>query len=236
MHAVRAALAASGADGPSSESVGSLLQMLSGTCTMDLHICSIGGVGSTFLSNFANRHGLTTNLLTDQDGLRHCPSPPRSAAGSAIRRGVYLFGNPLDSVASHFQRGRALHQATKTSGSCNLPEQPFRSLSEYLDRGEDLFGYTAHFHNWFREPVSYDVMCVRYERMFDHHNAEALLGFAFQERLHIVNLEQLVLEFCASARPRRNQLYDLQASTMYSELQAEIDGLPDCFLRRACLP
>jgi hypothetical protein len=48
-----------------------------------------------------------------------------------IKRGVYLFGNPMDAVASHFRRGHAHHQASKTSGR-DPPEQHFQSLDHYI--------------------------------------------------------------------------------------------------------
>lgn len=66
--------------------VGSLLECLNDSVT-DVHVCCVGGVGSSFLMAFLNRRGLTTNLQTDADGLRHCPrySAPRRGSNNPYR-------------------------------------------------------------------------------------------------------------------------------------------------------
>eukprot|EP00879_Flechtneria_rotunda_P031225 GHRR01034091.1.p2 GENE.GHRR01034091.1~~GHRR01034091.1.p2 ORF type:complete len:113 (+),score=23.38 GHRR01034091.1:508-846(+) len=49
-----------------------LLQCLDDpTFNLQVCICSVGGVGSTELSNFLTRSGIRCNLLTDQDAIRH---------------------------------------------------------------------------------------------------------------------------------------------------------------------
>lgn len=72
-----------------------------------------GGVGSTELSNFLTQAGLRCNLVTDQDALRHVHTPP-AHLGSTTQV-VYLFGDPLAAVASHYRRNHALHQVRGSS-------------------------------------------------------------------------------------------------------------------------
>jgi len=110
--------------------VKSLVKLLEGVPDIEVHICSVGGLGSTFLSNFLNKYGINTNLLKDQDNLRHCPRPPEFH--KAISRGIYIFGNMLDSVFSHFRRGHAWDQACKTSGRIQ-PENMFSSFEAYIE-------------------------------------------------------------------------------------------------------
>jgi hypothetical protein len=59
--------------------------------------------------------------------------PPR--LGAPGTRCVYLFGDPLASVASHYRRGHAHHQALKTSGDPRLSQEGFpNSFDEYVSR------------------------------------------------------------------------------------------------------
>jgi len=233
MHSLRAALlAGAGPEGEISQAVGSLLECLNDSVT-DVHVCCVGGVGSSFLMAFLNRRGLTTNLQTDADGLRHCPRPPPTTTAGAIRRGVYLFGNPLDAVASHFARGHAAHQASKTSGR-EPPPGALCSLEAYVAGGCDHFGLEAHLHNWMTLPLPYDVMFVRYERMFEPEAARALLHFVYQDSMDAAAVDAALLpDFLAQRRARSTQLTDAQRQAMYSELQAKVDTMPAWFVRKA---
>lgn len=76
-------------------------------------VAAAGGVGSTELSNFLTQAGLRCNLVTDQDALRHVHTPP-AHLGSTTQV-VYLFGDPLAAVASHYRRNHALHQVRGSS-------------------------------------------------------------------------------------------------------------------------
>lgn len=109
MQALRAALTAA-APGSLPDGALALLEALSGMDSMDVYICSAGAgagtregarprsparahpghharvreragsCGSSHLSAFLNRHGFTTNLQTDTDGLRHCNRRAHRAA------------------------------------------------------------------------------------------------------------------------------------------------------------
>ena len=46
-------------------------------------------------------------------------SPPKTYGGSGPKAVVYLYGDPLASISSHYRRGHAFHQAIKTNG-CGL--------------------------------------------------------------------------------------------------------------------
>ncbi|KXZ54407.1 hypothetical protein GPECTOR_5g62 [Gonium pectorale] len=205
---------------------------------MDVQISSFGGVGSTQLSNHLNAYGITTNLLTDADALRHAPRPPAypgcsnsgggNGEGGADGRGgadggrpaaprhvVYLYGDPLAAVASHFRRGHACHQAQKTCGNpARLSPATFpASLAEYVGRGEDLFGLEAHFSAWMAEPVDYPVIMLRrgvrgagYERMFEPEVAAALFRTLCAHKLPPDRIRDMAAAFSASKRKRRSEV------------------------------
>ncbi|GLC45673.1 hypothetical protein PLESTB_001318000 [Pleodorina starrii] len=242
---------------------------------MDVQVSSFGGVGSTQLSNHLNAYGITTNLLTDSDNLRHCPRPPEyppeyppvaataaaaaAAAGEATaaaagaagaassppsdsrprttsrpRHVVYLYGDPLAAVASHYRRGQACHQAQKTSGNPTAlsPATFPASLEDYVARGEDLFGLQEHFHSWRTQPRDYPIVMLRYERMFEPAVASELFRLLCSHKLTAERLEEMAAAFVASRRPRRSQVPGEMYDRMYGDLLAAMDRLPPLYVRQ----
>eukprot|EP00882_Tetradesmus_deserticola_P011750 GHRQ01012433.1.p1 GENE.GHRQ01012433.1~~GHRQ01012433.1.p1 ORF type:complete len:254 (+),score=62.62 GHRQ01012433.1:621-1382(+) len=222
----------------SSPQVQELLDCLSDP-SFDLQacICSVGGVGSTHLSNFLTRAGISCNLLTDQDAMRHVNRPPAHLSpGTCL---VYLFGDPLACVASHYRRNQAYHQALKTSGNPELNESTFpKNLQEYLCRGEDLFGLQQHLDNWLETRTQCDILFVRYERMFDLPVAAALFRnicnppAASSPLKSEEELQAMAAEFCSQQRQRGSQVSAEQRQAMYMQLAAKMDAVPAIFIRR----
>ncbi|KAG1653001.1 hypothetical protein FOA52_007856 [Chlamydomonas sp. UWO 241] len=222
MEALRSVLAA--VEAPP-EGVLALLRALGPQSESGLvHICSYGGVGSTELSNFLKRHGIATNLLRDEDNLRHVGRPPRHGP-CGPRVVVYLYGDPLSSIASHYRRGHALHQAIKTSGNHQLRAATFPPTFEaYVCRGADLFGYASHFRAWLREPTSgYDVVMVRYERMWEPGVACQLVHLLAGHARPPAEVGAMAEELCARRQTRLSQVPPDVHSVMYTHLVAEVD-------------
>lgn len=200
---------------------------------MDVHICSVGGVGSTEFSNFLNVHNISTNLLNDSDGLRHCNRPPTYAnPWSAPRTVVYIFGDPLNSVASHYHRNQAYHQALKTTG-VRLREDMFpTTFEDYVSRGEDLMGIEAHFENWMKSPTSYDVVFVRYESLFDAETSTLLIHQCCCHKKSRSQLEEMCMEWVSRRRARTSQVPDSCRHHLYRQLTQTFSSLPPVFIRR----
>lgn len=216
-----------------SPQVQELLQCLGDEFDLDVYICSVGGVGSTELSNFLTRHGVRCNLLTDQDAVRHVNRPP-PRLGCGRTRVVYLYGDPLASVASHYRRGMARHQALKTSGDPRLVDPGFpATFEEYVERGEDLFGIERHLDDWLTQPTGYDILFVRYDDMFEPEVARALFSYTCG---HLPTgregrLQQMADAWCASKRERRSAVTEEQRRRMYAALHERMRLLPAAFLR-----
>ncbi|WIA29135.1 hypothetical protein OEZ86_011646 [Tetradesmus obliquus] len=199
-------------------------------------ICSVGGVGSTQLSNFLTRAGISCNLLTDQDGVRHVNRPPSQLGpGTCL---LYLFGDPLAAVASHYRRNQAYHQALKTSGNPALDESTFpQTFQEYVSRGKDLFGLQQHLHHWLHTPTQCDILFVRYERMFDLPVAAALFSHICKSpgasALHKSEqqIQAMAAEFSSLRQQRASRVSAEQRQAMYVQLAAEVDALPAIFVR-----
>jgi hypothetical protein len=238
MDVVRSVLAARPDASAPSPAVAHLLECLDDThFGLDVCVCSVGGVGSTELCNALSRCGLRCNLLTDQDGLRHAPRPPRSLGTHTTV--IYLLGDPLSSVASHYRRGHAQHQALKTSGRAELAHDAAfpKDLQQYLDRAEDLFGLEAHITAWLTTPTPYDVLCCRYEDMFKPEVARVLFHHVCNRHAASVapalalDADALAERFASGQRPRASRVDDAQRGRMYVQLTARVQGLPPVFLR-----
>mmetsp|Transcript_5006 Transcript_5006/g.9419 ORF Transcript_5006/g.9419 Transcript_5006/m.9419 type:complete len:235 (-) Transcript_5006:162-866(-) len=227
MEALRASLSAS-ATGSSSEHVANLLSCLN-ELRLDVQIASVGGVGTDLLLKFLNDHHFSTNLVTDFDNLKHPFRPAKFACGGGPRAVVYLFGNPLESVASHYRRGWAERQASKTGGPTAFEDFP-PTFEEYVEQGKDLFGYEGALTNWLKDPVEYDILFVQYEFLFDH--VEEFLQFVCMKTARQADVQELMNHF-PDRRDRESQVTDRQKELMYRPLQHRVDKLPHCFVRRA---
>lgn len=225
MEALRAALSTSATtSGP----VQDLLQHLT-EVKLDVQIASVGGVGTDLLMRFLNEHGISTNLVTDFDSLKHPFKPLEFTSGSEPHACIYLFGNPLDSIASHYRRGWAERQASKTSGGTVFSDFP-QTFEQYIARGEDLFGYEPTLKHWLTDIVAYDILLVRYEHLFDH--VPELLDFICKKTSPLGDLQAMVADFPAK-RERKSRVSDAQKASLYVDLQQRIESLPHCFVRKA---
>eukprot|EP00879_Flechtneria_rotunda_P008997 GHRR01009420.1.p1 GENE.GHRR01009420.1~~GHRR01009420.1.p1 ORF type:complete len:192 (+),score=75.42 GHRR01009420.1:701-1276(+) len=169
-----------------------------------------------------------------------CRPPSQLGPGTGV---VYLFGDPLACVASHFRRHHAYHQALKTSGNPQLDEATFaKDFQEYVTRGEDLFGLQQHLHNWLQVPTAYDVLFVRYSNMFDQDVALAMFQYlcgssasnnGTQQALKSnQEIQDMAVAFAAQKKQRASQVTAEQRQAMYIELAAEMEALPAVFIRQ----
>lgn len=150
-----------------------------------IQFASYGGVGTTFLYRFLERHGLSTPprksrttsgaKVGDWGKWKHMRVPPGTTGNPWYLvpddyRAVYLFGNPMDAVVSLFRRGYQLENAKRIGGDWENWD-PSWELLDYLRNGEDLYHLEDHFHQWVkcpREGRGYPILVVRYESIFDH--------------------------------------------------------------------
>jgi hypothetical protein len=241
MHSLRSVLA-SIQKSEQSEGVRELLSLLplDEFGSYDAQIVSWGGVGSTELSNYLNRHGISTNLLQDGDGIRHANAPPSSYGDSEEASGpriiIYLYGDPLTSIASHYRRGHAYHQALKTNGGVRLLERDFpKTFQAYVQRGEDLFGLQEHFNHWKTTEIKppKNVCLVKYERVFEEEVCRPLFELICKGKKDPGLIALMVEEFCRGKRARESVVPVELRHMMYASLTEEMKSLPPLLVRDA---
>lgn len=151
---------------------------------MKKFVISYGGVGTHMLKP----------MITDEDWLgesirkdspswmqypHHLRVPPSSFKDLGYSKEVkviYVFGDPINSILSHFRRNNdvknnwAKHHCINVQGN----HQEFNSdwvLDDYLKNGKDLFKLEEHFDNWINaKNLDYDLMLLRYETSYKYEN------------------------------------------------------------------
>ncbi|EFJ45571.1 hypothetical protein VOLCADRAFT_94030, partial [Volvox carteri f. nagariensis] len=192
------------------------------------------GVGSTQLSNHLNAYGMTTNLLTDTDTLRHSPWPPEfppvESPTTADRCQLPPGANP------HGQAQKTCGSGGSGGGSVILSAVSAAtfppSLEEYVARG-DGGGRNVGKELPVLRPLC-RVLVQRYERMFDADVAMPLFQLLCSHKLSPERIEQMAAAFTASRKPRCSQVMPELYDKMYGDLLAEMDRLPPLYVR-VCL-
>ncbi len=153
---------------------------------LDAVVVSFGGSGSTFVLQFLRRYLRVNHWNSMKDGIKHADAPDHPIlAAHPIMRGVYLYDDPVRAATSLFRRGYHVRMIPKL-GCRHATVAEYRrtvdrlardvSFEDFLSRGEDLFGFERHWHNWTHaRPATFPVMCVKFEHLFDH--LPEILGF-----------------------------------------------------------
>jgi hypothetical protein len=186
-------------------------------------VVSAGGVATTqLLAYFQGRYA--ANSLCDADSLKHLPIP--AVSFNPFFRCVYLFGDPVPAVISLFRRGYHALQARKLRRGCggSSMESCLR-IEEYATGGRDLFGFEAHFDNYFQRHLVHPTLFIRYESLWDH--LPTLRAF--------LHLEKSAFDDFAPRRSRHEAdvppaVVD-QLRAIYRPFQKRLDDMPDTFVR-----
>lgn len=206
-----------------------------------LQITSTGGMGTTFLYEFAQRAKL--DIYKPYDGgecwfdygmWKHLREPVGQGATShlKVRRGfrvVYLVGNPFESVMSLFRRGFNYWTPDRLGVPPDVIERFNRrwTLEEYLAQGEDFFLLEQHVRNWTTpDPArGYPILVMKYEALGAHR--DVLMDF--------MQVPSTKRGQFPEVTPRISSISSLPAATvenmqaMYGSLLDHINGLPDWY-------
>ena len=145
-------------------------------------VYSFGGVASKLLLAGVSLGKSTAEI---EHCHRHDRVPPKIINDED--KVVYLFGNPLNSVISFFNRRYYLHSGhgsgyqsiresrkdwaykhcNKIQGDCSDFSIDW-NLEDYLSNGKDLFNLEEHFDNWVNAKVDYPILLIKYETIWEH--------------------------------------------------------------------
>lgn len=160
----------------------------------------MGGCASTSFISWASKR-VTCNCALNSEGiskagpgsnprgLKHRIKPPTQSDKYLLRRNsfnreeinegpieraVFLYDNPYSMTLSLFRRQIAMGHAMAVTG--NKPNHQ-NTLSTFLERNEDSFGFYDQFKNWTKkdETREYPILLVDFNIMWD--NLDFILGF-----------------------------------------------------------
>jgi hypothetical protein len=148
-----------------------------------INLFTVGGVGSKMLLNWAYGH---SDLRQLNQSHSHWRFPPIALRDNSFC--VYVFGDPVATVASFFSRREQLHDRHGFAGATVGVRQgqedfvlramannevsseeltEFDGLDRYVELGEDRFRLEEHLNNFLYSDRPYPVLFVRYETLWD---------------------------------------------------------------------
>lgn len=157
---------------------------MSGQIEKMYFIVSFGGVGTHMLMPMIKEsdwlgHVIKNRRIRHMRSPHHIRKPPATFKEYGYHgkvRLIYVFGDPVNSVLSHFRR-RITNKKSWCKHHCMNIQGNYKKLSprwnleDYLNNGVDLFGLEEHFDNWTGiqlGSIDYDFMILKYETAHRH--------------------------------------------------------------------
>ena len=151
---------------------------------MKYFVVSYGGVGTHMLMPMIKEQDWLGSIIKRNEPSymkypHHLRVPPKSFKEHGYNgkvKIIYVFGDPINSVLSHFRRRSSVkkdwahHHCINVQGEYEKFDTQW-NLESYLNNGEDLFKLEEHFDNWVNikpTEIDYDLMIVKYESANKH--------------------------------------------------------------------
>lgn len=194
---------------------------------MKYFVVSYGGVGTHMLMPMIDDEdwlGHTIKSDNKKDPMRyphHMRYPPASFKEHGYDgqvKVIYVFGNPINSVLSHFRRRIANKRSWCRHACLNLggDYKKFKAswdLQDYLNNGEDLFKLEEHFDNWTTlsaNAIDYEYMILKYETA-DRHETEIQ---AFLDSDLPLNFKKRNSDWRSEAEETKQKLVEMYGSLL----------------------
>lgn len=122
---------------------------------LNVHVVGAGGNGQTYFMEFLEKHKLKINSASDKDKLKHMSHPNKIPKNIKIKRCIFLYNSPYDSIYSHYRRGWYNPQINKLGNPYNINIQNINNIDKYnelcIKYNKDIFGIEYQFDNWFKK-------------------------------------------------------------------------------------
>ena len=119
---------------------------------LDVLIVGAGGNGQSYFMQFLENNKLKINSTRDRDNLKHLSHPNKIPKNIRIKKCIFLYNHPYDSIHSHYRRGWYHHQIKKLGNPYKLPFEKINNIEKYnkfiLKYNKDIFGIEYQFDNW----------------------------------------------------------------------------------------
>jgi hypothetical protein len=122
---------------------------------LNVLVVGAGGNGQTYFMQFLKKHQLIVNHITDQDKLKHMSHPNKIPKNIKIKRCIFLYNNPYDSIHSHYRRKWYKVQINKLGNPYKINCANINNINTYneycIKHNKDIFGIEYQFDNWFEK-------------------------------------------------------------------------------------
>lgn len=185
----------------------------------DVLVSSMGKVGTTMLLRFFN--------IKISEHAKYTPAPPIE---KSINKAVYMFSDPFNLLISIYRHSCPVRKEKWPQKHCKNMGGEYRKikpewdLNDYLNNGEDLFGFEKQFYNWTgAKDAPYPILLLRYETLAD--NLSPLFDFLDIPKRHRSRLPRSQQKIF-----NRNELSDEERQgleAVYGKLKRDVDFLSD---------
>jgi hypothetical protein len=118
-------------------------------------IVGAGGNGQTYFMEFLEKNKLKINSPGDKDKLKHMSHPNKIPKNIKIKRCIFLYNSPYDSIYSHYRRGWYKIQINKLGNPYKINFENINNINTYnelcIKYNKDIFGIEYQFDNWFKK-------------------------------------------------------------------------------------
>jgi hypothetical protein len=204
----------------------------------DAIVVSYGGAGTTMLLEFLAPHMRVNSHNSFVDGIKHINSPDHPVLRhKKIKRAIYLVTDPREATLSLFRRNYALRMMAKLHAQHGNADDYRRfidnyrpdveSLDDFLQLGEDLFGFKKHWRQWHENAAPFPVLFIRYDALHD----------SLEEILQFLGLPGNLKNSFPAKKPRTTCLSELifedrqRLDRIYGNLAIEIAESPNLVAR-----
>lgn len=193
-------------------------------------IFSYGGCGTNFLRRLFNLYRLKnvkTKSVLDIIRSIHVFTPPRDIINKNFV-GIYIFGNPILSLASICRR-RIAKTINVLAGKSIFPRNNCVNIEQLLDN--DVLRLEQHLDNWMNADVNYPIVFIKYEDL----SKEKIYDICqdVKNKYNIDFKEDIISRF-----KERRSSYDTiepehleKLKNIYSDFEKKVQELPSYWIK-----
>jgi len=190
-------------------------------------IVGSGGNGQSRFMRYLKKY-FHINNIDDRDHIKHLPTPNvqkirQLSKKNIIKRCIFLYNDPFNSVCSHFRRRWQITQINKLGNYYKLNHYNLSSISKYFSlvnkEKKDLYSIEYQFNNWYnasQNPKKYGINFPILFVNFTNINTKQLSIF--------LNREEKIFNITIN-KNRKNKYKNME--TMWPNVKKTYDDLYD---------
>ena len=132
-------------------------------------VVGAGGNGQTYFMDFLIKNKVSINNPSDEDGLKHIPSPLSIPNNINIEKCIFLYNHPYYCLLSHYRRKWPMFQCIKLGNPYKLTYNQIKNYNSFkkltLLNNKDLYGIEYQFNNWITQKTSFPILFLNFNEI-----------------------------------------------------------------------